>query len=211
MFRNKKEHCSEEAFFHATFGEFIKCWGSGTKSRLFIESVNRNAFVNFSAYLGHPGNAHFVSKKETRDNVNVSQKSKSKGKSKRKTERDNQRAARFQERKREEGERAAESAAATSSPVAAVPSTSPPSPGFAFSEPIQQSVSMISTISSDYSFNANMNTDGNVTIANHTTTQASKETVSPDPDEAEEYSPLEDKPMKYEDMETFDHLTCPPW
>ena len=89
MFRNINRHFSEEAFLHATFGEFIKCWGSGAKSRLFIESVNGNAFVNFSAYLGHPGDAHFVSKKETKDNINVSPKSKSRGKSKWKIGRDN--------------------------------------------------------------------------------------------------------------------------
>ena len=197
MFRNINRHFSEEAFLHATFGEFIKCWGSGAKSRLFIESVNGNAFVNFSAYLGHPGDAHFVSKKETKDNVNANPKSKSRGKSKRKTERDNQRAARFQEKKREEGERAAESAAATSSPVhlATAPSTSPPPPDFAFSEPIPQSTSELSMISSEGSFNVNMNVDGNATIAtSHTTNQPCKEILSSG---LEAVKPLEEKDMQY--------------
>ena len=148
MFRKIKRHSSEEAFLYATFCEFVKCWGSGARSRLFIESVNRNAFVNFSAYLGHPGAEHFVSKKETKDNDDGNPKSKSRGKSKRKTERDNQRAALFQQKKREEGERVAGSAAAmaTSSPVAAAaaPTTSPP-PQFAFSEPTRENMRTVRT------------------------------------------------------------------
>ena len=210
MFRNINRHFSEEAFLHATFGEFIKCWGSGAKSRLSIESVNGNAFVNFSAYLGHPGDAHFVSKKETKDNVNANPKSKSRGKSKRKTERDNQRAARFQKKKREEGERAAESAAATSSPahLAMAPSTSPPPPDFAFSEPIPQSTSELSMISSEGSFNVNMNVDGNATIASHTSTQPCKEILSTGLEAVEEHSPLAVKPVENKDMQASYPVEC---
>ena len=61
---NKNFKHSEGSFLFATFCEFVKCWGSGAKSRLFIESVKGNAFVNFSAFLGHPGRAHFVTKKK---------------------------------------------------------------------------------------------------------------------------------------------------
>ena len=50
---------SEEAFLFATFKEFHKCWRSGTKARVIIESVNGKAFVNFTAFLGDPGDAHF--------------------------------------------------------------------------------------------------------------------------------------------------------
>ena len=50
---------SEEAFLFATFREFYKCWRSGTKARVTIESVNGKAFVNFSAFLGNPDDAHF--------------------------------------------------------------------------------------------------------------------------------------------------------
>ena len=68
MFGNAKRHSSEEDFLHATFFEFVKCWGSGARSRLYIESMNGNAFVNFSAYLGHPRKAHFESTKQTNFN-----------------------------------------------------------------------------------------------------------------------------------------------
>jgi len=64
MNKNPRGKYSEESFLFATFSEIVKCWGSGAKSRLFIESVKGNAFVNFSAFLGHPGRAHFVTKKK---------------------------------------------------------------------------------------------------------------------------------------------------
>ena len=57
MDRSKK-HFSEGAFLFATFMEFNKCWRSGKKSRLIVESVNGFAFINFSAYLGHPESMH---------------------------------------------------------------------------------------------------------------------------------------------------------
>ena len=103
---------------------------------------------------------HFVSKKETKDKVDGNPKSRRK--SKRKTERDNQRAALFQQRKREEGERVAGSAAAmaTSSPVAEAPTMSPP-PQFAFSKPTRENMS---GLSSEDSFNVNANLDGNATM-----------------------------------------------
>ena len=50
---------SEEAFLLATFKELFKCWRSGTKARVIIESVNGKAFVNFLAFLGDPEDAHF--------------------------------------------------------------------------------------------------------------------------------------------------------
>ena len=137
MNKNFKRKYSEGSFLFATFCEFVKCWGSGAKSRLFIESVKGNAFVNFSAFLGHPRNAHFVPKRkeevETRareGNPDGQHKLKPRKKSERKTERDNLRAAKFQEKKLRESQAAA-AATATSSPAAAAPSTSPPE--FSFS------------------------------------------------------------------------------
>ena len=99
---NKHRH-SEEAFLFASFNEFVKCWSSGKRSRLFIESVNGHAFVNFSAFLGYPKDDHFVPKARDRQSK---PKKKRKKKSQRKIQRDNARAAEFQERKRRERERA---------------------------------------------------------------------------------------------------------
>lgn len=86
----------------ATFKEFYKCWRSGTKARVTIESVNGKAFVNFSAFLGHPDDAHFKSRPPKRKPSNVGPRKKSD----KKTKRDNDRAARFQEKKRKEEEAA---------------------------------------------------------------------------------------------------------
>ena len=92
---------SEEAFLFATFKEFHKCWRSGTKARVIIESVNGKAFVNFTAFLGDPGNAHFKPKPSKR---NPSKRPKKK--SDNKIKRDNHRAAQFQAKKRREDEEA---------------------------------------------------------------------------------------------------------
>ena len=97
---NKHRH-SEEAFLFASFNEFVKCWSSGKRSRLFIESVNGHAFVNFSAFLGYPKDDHFMPKARDRQSKPTKKK-----KSQRKIQRDNARAAEFQERKRRERERA---------------------------------------------------------------------------------------------------------
>ena len=75
---------TEEAFLFSTFVEFNKCWSSGKKSRLVIESFNGFAFVNFSAFLGHPKTMHSAPR-EKRDPGRKSRK-----KSKRKTQRDNE-------------------------------------------------------------------------------------------------------------------------
>ena len=88
---------SEEAFLFATFKEFHKCWRSGTKARVIIESVNGKAFVNFSAFLGNPDDAHFKPRSSNRTPSKEPRK-----KSDKKIKRDNDRAARFQDRKRRE-------------------------------------------------------------------------------------------------------------
>ena len=93
---NKYRH-SEEAFLFASVSEFVKCWSSGKKSRLIIESVSGQAFIHFSAFLGNPKDDHF--KARARD---WQPKPKSKKKSERKIQRDNARAAKFQERKKRE-------------------------------------------------------------------------------------------------------------
>ena len=109
---------NEEAFLSSTFCEFIKCWRSGTKARVIIESMNGHAFVNFSAFLGYPEDAHFNPR------PSPSRRKPSGGprkKSAKKIQRDNVRAARYQERKREGAASASnnsEEAAVTSSPGA---------------------------------------------------------------------------------------------
>ena len=118
MFRNTKRHSSEEEFLHAIFYEFVKCWGSSCRSRLFIESVNRNAFVNFSDYLGYPRKTFFFPKKENtkETNFNCNSNSTPKKKSAWKTKRDNLRAAKFQAKRLKK---------VAYSPTAAVPTSSP--------------------------------------------------------------------------------------
>ena len=109
---------NEEAFLSSTFCEFIKCWRSGTKARVIIESMNGHAFVNFSAFLGYPEDAHFNPR------PSPSRRKPSGGprkKSAKKIQRDNDRAARYQERKREGAASApdkSEEAVVTSSPGA---------------------------------------------------------------------------------------------
>ena len=108
---------SEAAFLFSTFKEFVKCWRSGTRARVFIESFNRGAFVNFSAYLGHPDDVHFRPRPTKRNPSRVPRK-----KSEKKRKRDNDRAARFQERKRKE-EEAASASIASGNPDAIVTSS----------------------------------------------------------------------------------------
>ena len=67
--------------------------------------------MNFSAFLGHPNEAHHLPARRTQ-----SSRQKSKKKSLRKTQRDNERAAKFQERKRQEN--AAATAAANAQAAA---------------------------------------------------------------------------------------------
>ena len=153
---NFKRHFTEEAFLFSTFVEFNKCWRSGKRSRLVIESVNGNAFVNFSAFLGHPETMHF-DPGEKRSPRRYSNK-KPKKKSKRKTQRDNDRAARFQEKKRQEREAAVTEASSDSpAPSHSVPSAvSSPRVEFNFSELTPADVSADSNFTK-------MNVDGNVT------------------------------------------------
>ena len=167
MFKNKKRQFSDGGLLFATLVEFLKCWGSGRWSRLFMESVNGEAFMNFSTFLGNPGKGYskknkMASGEETsgysgsHNDPKSSKKSKCK-KSKKKTERDNQRAATFQKKKQEELSAAA---ATESSPVPeAAASTSTPSKDFQFSE-----LTCVNMSSLDSSDNALMNLDGNVTL-----------------------------------------------
>ena len=120
-------HFSEEAFLCATFSEFIKCWGSGKRARIFVESMNGGAFVNFSTFLGNPGSDHINRRKMAattsrhpeghhedtpRNPHSGSAPTSSRKKSKRKTERDNKRAAEFQKKKADEAERGVSAATA---------------------------------------------------------------------------------------------------
>ena len=132
---------SEASFLFSTFNEFYKCWRSGANSRLFIESVNGKAFINFSAFLGNPDDAHFKPWHSKRNPSKVQRK-----KSAKKIKRDNDRAARFQESKRKE-EVAASAPKSADKPEAIVTS----SPGaesamtisgleFSFSSPVPENL-----------------------------------------------------------------------
>ena len=142
----KRNRHSEEAFLFASFREFVKCWSSGKKSRLIIESVNGHAIVNFTAFLGHPSANHFNSKPRNRQ-------LKPRQKSERKIQRDNARAASFQERKRKE--KALNPSPSTEggksivdSPETSSPSSVQASPElFQFSDPLQECLRGASDIS----------------------------------------------------------------
>ena len=102
MYRRKTNfNYTEEAFLLSTFSEFVKCWKSGKRSRLFIESVNGMAFMNFSVFLGNPSDAHFSPTPHPQRRHPSSRDNKKK-KSFKKIQRDNERAAKFQEKKRED-------------------------------------------------------------------------------------------------------------
>ena len=166
MFKNTKRQLSDGGLLFATLIEFVKCWGSGRRSRLFMESVNGEAFMNFSTFLGNPGKGYSKQNKMAPGEETLGypgshndpkSSKKQKKKSQKKTERDNQRAAKFQKKKQEELSAAS---ATESSPVpAAVISTSTPSKEFEFSEPTCENMSSL-----DSSDNALMNLDGNVTL-----------------------------------------------
>ena len=111
---------TEEFFLLSTFSEFVKCWKASKRSRLFIDSVNGEAFVNLSVFLGNPNEAHSYSTPRQRNPPPKEKKQKKK--SFKKIQRDNERAAKFQEKKRQE-DAAAKAASgvppsATSSPAA---------------------------------------------------------------------------------------------
>ena len=188
---NFKRHFTEEAFLFSTFVEFNKCWRSGKRSRLVIESVNGNAFVNFSAFLGHPETMHFAPG-EKRSQRRYSNK-KPKKKSKRKTQRDNDRAARFQEKKRQEREAAVTEASSDSPPSQSVPSAvSSPRVEFNFSEPAPADVSA----DSNY---AKMNVDGNVTNVS-ATNNLSYEDSSKATEEAQRKSDEDQRWIKFNEF-----------
>lgn len=87
----------KKGFLSSTFREFNKCWRSGDKARVIMETFNGHAFINFSAYLGYPDDVHFQSRPAERNPPKKPRK-----KSAKKIKRDNERAAQFQEKKRKE-------------------------------------------------------------------------------------------------------------
>ena len=191
MFKNtkKRRQLSDGGLLFKTLVEFVNCWGSGKQSRLFVETMNVEAFMNFSTFLGNPGKGYSRQNKmasgeetlgypQSHHDPNSGRKVKQK-KSQKKTERDNQRAARFQKRKQEELSAAA---ATEGSPVsAAATSTSTPSKEFEFSEPTCENMSSL-----DGSNNTNvyMNLDSNVTLNDETVklsgSQSSDVDISPE-------------------------------
>ena len=103
MYRTKTNFkATEEAFLLSTFSEFMKCWKSSKKSRLFIESVNGMAFMNFSVFLGNPSEAHSPHYNPHPQRRHPSSKENKRKKSSKKIQRDNERAAKFQAKKRQE-------------------------------------------------------------------------------------------------------------
>ena len=138
MYRTKTNY-TEEAFLLSTFSEFVKCWKSSKKSRLFIESVNGMAFMNFSVFLGNPSEAHSPHYNPNPQRRHPSSKENKRKKSSKKIQRDNERAAKFQAKKRQE--QASASAAngdplSTSSPT--VSSIRAASVNFSFASPVAE-------------------------------------------------------------------------
>ena len=121
-----KSRFTEEAFLLSTFAEFNKCWRSGKKSRLIIETVNGHAFVNFCAFLGYPNERHENSR--WRRNPRPKETSTLKKKSPRKTQRDNERAASFQRRKRDSAAASATAPGSEDSSKSSPSAASSPSP-----------------------------------------------------------------------------------
>ena len=80
--------------------------------------MNGNTFVNFSAFLGHPDNAHFQPRPSKRNPTTVPRK-----KSEKKIKRDNDRAARFQEQKKNKQGAAASASKPVDNPEASATST----------------------------------------------------------------------------------------
>ena len=130
-----------------------------------MESVNGQAFMNFSTFLGNPGRDYFRQNKMAPGESDgyprshqahidpKSSKQHKRKKSKKKAERDNQRAALFQKRKQEEL-----SAAAAATGTAPSSSTSTPNKEFEFSEPICENMSGLENTSNI------INLDGNATL-----------------------------------------------
>ena len=51
---------SECGFVYGSLIEFIKCWENGASSRLVLETIGGNAWVNLSCCLGRPYENHVV-------------------------------------------------------------------------------------------------------------------------------------------------------
>ena len=60
MFKNTKRRrqLSDGGLLFKTLVEFTNCWVSGRRSRLFVETMNGEAFMNFSTFLGNPGKGY---------------------------------------------------------------------------------------------------------------------------------------------------------
>ena len=52
---------SECGFVYGSLIEFMKCWENGANSRLVLETVGGNAWVNLSCCLGRPHENHVIS------------------------------------------------------------------------------------------------------------------------------------------------------
>ena len=131
----KKER--EEAFLFSTFTEFNKCWRSGAKARVIMESFNGAAFVNFSAYLGHPEDVHYNSSPAEQKPSKRTRK-----KSAKKSKRDNERAAQFQKKKKEEA-----ATALASNPVDKPTALMSGNLEFSFASPSREDLRNLSTSS----------------------------------------------------------------
>lgn len=194
-----KSRFTEEAFLFSTFAEFTRCWRSGRKSRLIIETENGRALVNFCAFLGYPDERH--ENPRWRRNSQPRKTSIPKKKSPRKTQRDNERAANFQQRKRDSAAasatepgpedsskssplaasspspvpgRARLGATSSSAPKPAAPATPPPAPAPA---------APATAASTDFSFSVpaqqeNVSVDSNFTDSSIVMDQSSEATAT---------------------------------
>ena len=135
-----KTNITEEVFLLSTFSEFAKCWKSGKRARMFMDTVNGEAFINFSVFLGKPSEVHSYSSRR-QGNPNPSPKEKNKRKkSPRKIQRDNERAAKFQEEKRKEDANAGSGVPPPATSTPAAPSISAASIHFSFASPAPEDV-----------------------------------------------------------------------
>ena len=133
-----KTNFTEEVFLLSTFSEFVKCWKSSKRSRLFIDSVNGKAFMNFSVFLRNPSDIH--SKSNPRQRKPSPKEKKQRKKSPKQIQRDNERAAKFQEKKRQE-EAAAKAASGVPPPATSSPAASTvreASVNFSFASPVAE-------------------------------------------------------------------------
>ena len=116
-----KTNITEEVFFSLPL---VNLRNVGNPARMIMDTVNGEAFINFSVFLGKPSEVHSYSSRR-QGNPNLSPKEKKKRKkSPRKIKQDNERAAKFQEEKRKEDANAGSGVPPPATSLPAAPSIS---------------------------------------------------------------------------------------